>query len=98
MLGVVFTDKFIVQRITDIMWVGEATTQEDARMYRLPRVFASLRLAVTALDRYYDQILQAPDIPTLDPALASDQPHPRFFPYPTKFQGYRTEPMQQMMM
>jgi len=61
-------------------------------MYRLARVFESLRLAVTTLDQYYDQILQAPDIPVLGPALASNQFHPRFFPYPTKFQEYRTEP------
>ena len=75
-----------------MMWVGEATTQEDTRMYRLARVFASLRLAVTALDRYYDQVLQNPDIPDLDLALlAVNRPHPRFFPYPTKFREYRTE-------
>ena len=91
MLGVVFTDKFVVQRITDIKWVGEATTQEDGRVYHLARVFASLRLAVKALDEYYDQVFQAPAIPALGPALASNQPHPRFFPYPTRFHEYRTE-------
>jgi len=68
----------------------EATAQEDGRVYHLARVFASLRLAVEALDQYYDKVFRATDIPALGPALASNQPHPRFFPYPTRFQEYRT--------
>ena len=47
---------------------------------------------MTTLDTYYDQISQAPDIPDLGPALDSVKPHPRFFPYPTKFQEYHPEP------
>ena len=69
------------------MWVGEASIQEDGRLYRLARTFTSLRLALTALDKYYDQIWNDNGIPALEP----DKPHPRLFPYPTKFQEYRTE-------
>jgi len=47
---------------------------------------------VTALDQYYDQVLQTSDIPALGPALTAHQPHPRFFPYPGKFQEYSTGP------
>jgi len=86
-LGVVYTDKFVVQRLTDIKWIGEATTHEDARVYHLARVFASLRLAVAALDKYYDEVSQDPDIP----ALVFNEPHPRFFPHPTKYEEYRAE-------
>ena len=61
-------------------------------MFHLTRVFASLRLAVDALDRYCHEVLQTLDIPALGSALASVSPHPRFFPYPTRFQEYHTEP------
>jgi hypothetical protein len=86
-LGVIFTDKFIVQRLTDIKWVGEASTHEDARVYQLARVFGSLRLSVAELDRYYGQVSKDPTIP----ALIFNEPHPRLFPYPTKFEEYRPE-------
>ena len=69
------------------MWVGEASTQEDGRLYRLARTFTSLRLALAALDNYYDRILNDDSIPALEP----DKPHPRLFPYPTKFQEYRVD-------
>ena len=86
-LGVVFTDKFIVQRLTDIKWLGEATTHEDAHVYRLARVFGSLRLAVRTLDKYYDEVSQDPNVP----ALIFNEPHPRFFPYPKRFKEHCTE-------
>jgi len=39
---------------------------------------------VAALDEYYGQVLQDPNIP----ALVINEPHPRFFPYPTKFEEW----------
>ena len=69
------------------MWVGEASTQEDTRLYQLARIFTSLCRALVALDKYYDQIWNDNSIPALEP----DKPHPRLFPYPTKFQEYRAE-------
>lgn len=80
-LGVVFTEKFVVQRLTDMQWVGEATTHEDRRIYHLARVFESLRLAVATLDEYYDQIARDQNIPPFVP----NKPHPRIFPYPVRF-------------
>ena len=69
------------------MWAGEATTWEDARVYRLSRIFESLRLAVAALDEYYDQVSKDPNIP----ALVDNEPHPRFSPHPTRFREYSAE-------
>ena len=69
------------------MWAGEASTQEDGRLYQLARTFTSLRRALVALDEYYDRILNDNGIPALEP----DKPHPRLFPYPTKFQEYRAK-------
>ena len=86
-LGVVFTDILIVQRLTDIMWAGEATTCEDARVYHLSRVFGSLRHAIAALDKYYDQVSIDENIPP----LVENEPHPRLFPYPTRFKEHSTE-------
>ena len=45
---------------------------------------------MTALDEYYDKIFHSQDIPALGP----NEPHPRFFPYPTKFREYLAEPGQ----
>ena len=86
-LGVAFTDKFIVQRLTDAIWVGEATPHEDGRLHHLARVFHALRLAIETLDKYYDQVSNDQSIPE----LILNEPHPRFFPYPTKFREYSPE-------
>ena len=43
---------------------------------------------MTALDEYYDKVFHSQDIPPLGP----NEPHPRFFPYPTKFREYLAEP------
>jgi len=85
-LGVVYTDKFIVQQLTE-QWVGVSTTHQQARVDHLARVFGSLRLAFAALDKYYDRVSGDPDVPTLVP----DEPHPRFFPHPNRFKEYRAE-------
>ena len=66
------------------MWIGEATPHEEGRLYHLARVFYALRLAVAALDDYYDQISKDEHIPK----LVDNEPHPRFFPYPTEFEEY----------
>ena len=66
------------------MWIGVATPQEEGRLYRLARVFYALRLAIAALDDYYDQISKDEQIPK----LVDNEPHPRLFPYPTEFEEY----------
>ncbi|KAK0480490.1 hypothetical protein EDD18DRAFT_1312325 [Armillaria luteobubalina] len=84
-LGVVWTDKFIVQRLTDLMWLGEARTSEDKRLYKLARVFTALGRCYEILDHYYEDIYDRRDsIKT----LIVDEPHPRFFPYYTSFKRH----------
>jgi hypothetical protein len=48
-LGGVFTDKVIVQRLTDFMWCAHSTTEEDPRVYRLARVLVALRRSIMSL-------------------------------------------------
>ena len=86
MFGAVYTDKFIVQQLIDIPWIGEASVHEDVRAISIARVFTSLRLAVTALDKYYGQVWEDP----YTPIYAPPRPHPRLFPYPTKFDKFPT--------
>ena len=85
-LGVVFTDKFVVQRLYT-EWVGEATPHEEIRLLHLAQVFYALRLAITDLEKYYEQVSKDQSIPP----LLVDKPHPRFFPYPTRFIKYPPE-------
>jgi serine/threonine protein kinase len=80
-LGSVFTDKFIVQRLTDIKWMAHSSTEEDNRVYHNARVFVALRESLTKLQKFY-MALQSPDHP---PPFFTNQPHPRYFPYPTSF-------------
>ena len=64
-----------------------ATTHHQSRVDHLARVFGSLRLALAALREYYDQVSRDSNIPP----LVTNEPHPRFFPYPTRFKEYRAE-------
>ena len=43
-----------------------------------------LRLAITELDSYYEQVSKDQSIPP----LVVNKPHPRFFPHPTRFAEY----------
>ncbi|KAG5639090.1 hypothetical protein H0H81_007034 [Sphagnurus paluster] len=79
-LGAVFTDKFIVQRPTDMMWIGLSSTNEDARTHRFARTIMALRQSLQDLDTHYTEISTA-EIPSLD----GYRPRPRFYPYPTSF-------------
>lgn len=80
-LGGVFTDKIIVQRLTDLMWVGHSSTHEDGRVYRFAKVLSALRTSISQLKTYYNNIhTQKHDL-----QLKSHEAHPRFFPHPTSF-------------
>lgn len=79
-LGGVFTDKVIVQRLTDMMLIAHSATYEDARVYQLAQVLTALRESLLDLETFY-KALSSQDIPQLKP----NEPHPRFFPYPTSF-------------
>ncbi|TDL14986.1 hypothetical protein BD410DRAFT_733325 [Rickenella mellea] len=79
-LGAVFTDKVIVQRLTEMMWIGLSSTSEDTRIHRFARVMMALRQNLPKLRDYYGKI-SATNIPTFKEGF----PHPRFYPYPTSF-------------
>ncbi|KAK0209392.1 hypothetical protein IW262DRAFT_1529157 [Armillaria fumosa] len=84
-LGVVWTDRFIVQRLTDIMWVGEATTYEDAHLYCLSQIFTSLCDCHQTLHTFYDDIKDRTDL-----ELIPHEPHPHYFPYPDSFHKFQS--------
>lgn len=77
-MGGVFTDKFIVQRLTDMKWLAISSTEEDKRVYCNARVFLALRKCINKLQTYYENLDQIPP-------LVPNQPHSRYFPYPTSF-------------
>ncbi|KAJ2932630.1 hypothetical protein H1R20_g4447, partial [Candolleomyces eurysporus] len=79
-MGAVITDKVIVQRLTDMMWLAESSTEEAGRVYRAARVFSALRLSLSKLKEYYEGIAENDKIPPL-----IDSSHPRFYPYPTHY-------------
>ena len=79
-LGGVFTDKVIVQRLTDLMWCAHSTTEEDPRVYRLARVLVALRRSIHELEKFYKEISDPKN-----PPLTPGHTHPRFYPYPTSF-------------
>ncbi|KAF9643344.1 hypothetical protein BDM02DRAFT_3104572 [Thelephora ganbajun] len=85
-LGVIHTDKFIVQQLADV-YIGEATTHEDTRAFHVAKVFTSLRDARATLDKYYEGILRQ-ETSSTSPQQGPPTPRRCFFPYPTKFREY----------
>jgi len=79
-LGAVFTDKIIIQRLGDMMWFAHSSTEEDHRVYRLSRNLTALRRSLLSLQGYYKDI-GSPKFPLLE----HGRPHPRFYPYPISF-------------
>ena len=77
-LGAVFTDRFIVQALTDLMPCMEATIYSADRTHRLAKVFTALSSARRSLEEYYMKFLRTEPEPP--PNL-----NRRFFPYPTSF-------------
>jgi hypothetical protein len=55
-LGAVFTDRYIVQRLTSLKWLGMARVFEDGHLYHIARVFECLRGALRELDGFYDRL------------------------------------------
>ncbi|KAF8965900.1 hypothetical protein BDZ97DRAFT_1729574 [Flammula alnicola] len=77
-LGGVFTDQIIVQRLTDLMWVGHSSTEEDGRVYRFARVVHALRESLLQLQSYYTDIGKTASF-EIGPR------HSRYYPHPTSF-------------
>ncbi|KAJ3511266.1 hypothetical protein NLJ89_g4197 [Agrocybe chaxingu] len=80
-MGSVLTDKVIVQRLTDMMWLSQSSSEEAERMYKVARVLSALRKCLKALTEYYRET--APRIPP----VTKGSPHPRFYPYPSSYQS-----------
>jgi len=77
-MGGVFTDKIIVQRLTDMKWIALSSTEESERARNLAKVLVALRKCIEKLrEFYFDQLNLPPFVP--------DKPHPRYFPYPKSF-------------
>ncbi|KAJ6468738.1 hypothetical protein C8R45DRAFT_1017459 [Mycena sanguinolenta] len=74
-LGAVLTDKCIVQRLTDFMWLGSGAVLTDSKQcLRVARVLHSLTRSLGHLRNYYVTL------------TSSNDPEPsRFFPSPTSF-------------
>jgi len=62
-----------------MMWMVCSSTEEDDRIYHNARILVALRECLKKLREFYK---------TLDstyPPFIPNQPHPRYFPYPTSF-------------
>jgi hypothetical protein len=71
-LGAAFTDKWIVQRLTDFIWVGLSATLDEPHYNRVARIMDSLRRNVWKLHDYYSGLDVVATIP--------NGLHPRYFP------------------
>jgi len=71
-------DRFIVQCLTDMKWMGLSSTEEDKWVYDNARVLIALRKCLLKLQSFYTTLQ---DVPPWIP----NESHPRYFPYPTTF-------------
>ncbi|TDL19319.1 hypothetical protein BD410DRAFT_727414 [Rickenella mellea] len=78
-LGGVFTDRFIVQRLTPMEWFAHSSTKEDGRVYHLTRVLIAFRECIHDLETFYRS-----EVPKLR-ALEAGHAHPRFYPFSNTF-------------
>ena len=94
LLGGVYTDKFIIQRLTELTWTGYSSTYEDMRVYWLARIFNALRMCFNDLAKYYEILNQEKFAPSdyfvWNPRLQNQTGLDKFvkgrlFPYPQIF-------------
>jgi hypothetical protein len=78
-MGSVFTDKIIVQRLTDLKWMALSSTHEDSRVYHNAKILVALRACVEELRGYYQTVDAS------SPTFLPNRPHPRYYPYPSSF-------------
>jgi hypothetical protein len=71
-LGAIFTDKVVVQRLTDFVWVGTDTTLNEKNCYRVSHILHSLGRSLRSLSNYYLSL-------TLD-HIETPELHPRYLP------------------
>jgi hypothetical protein len=70
-LGAVFTDKVVVQRLSDFIWVGTSASLNEAQCRRIAHILYSLRQNIVKLRDYYLAVQVGP----IDRPLLS-----RYFP------------------
>ncbi|CAA7260909.1 unnamed protein product [Cyclocybe aegerita] len=80
-MGSVLTDKVIVQRLTDMMWLSQSSSEEAERIYKVARVLSALRKCLKTLTEYYRET-----VPRIPP-ITKGSPHPRFYPNPSSYKG-----------
>ena len=80
-LGAVFTDRPIVQRLTDMLWMGNSTTHREEQLLHLAHVFLALHDSIQNLSDYYTAVATDQKMQAFN--RNSNDPHPRFFPYVT---------------
>ncbi|KAG5653608.1 hypothetical protein H0H81_011980 [Sphagnurus paluster] len=86
-LGGVYTDRAIIQRLTDMLWIGQSSTHQDNRVRHLARVLLAVRESVRELADFYRNDI--PSIPTFNKNRL-DIAYSRFYPYAKSFhQGER---------
>ena len=88
-LGAVITDRYIVQRLTGLEWIGMGHTFEDKNLYRVAQIFSSIHKALRELEDFYDELEKQ------DLKLVKGEPHPRFFPYHTTFTDYESKAIEE---
>ena len=71
-LGAIFTDKVVVQRLTDFIWVGTDTTLNERHCYRVARILYSLGRGIRKLNEYY--------VGVKPNSIGKPELHPRYFP------------------
>ncbi|KAF9265103.1 hypothetical protein L218DRAFT_943337 [Marasmius fiardii PR-910] len=70
-LGGVFTNQFIVQRLTHMLWIAPSTSHDDQRVRELGRVLRALKNGLDTLQTFYKNLVEAPPLfgperPTLE--------------------------------
>lgn len=81
-LGAVLTEKCIVQRLTDLIWIPAHSTIDPDQCLRVARIMHALRESVTQLRDWYDNIFKRQE-PLYD--ISRPVRHSRFFPTPDTY-------------
>lgn len=72
-LGAIWTNKIVVQRLTDYIWLGSSTALNEPQIRRNARIFHALGQNLKRLESYYASLKIPPCSPT-------DSSHPRYHP------------------
>ncbi|KAG2030090.1 hypothetical protein BDR03DRAFT_879240 [Suillus americanus] len=81
-LGAVFTEKYIVQRLTDFIWIPAHSALDDDQFLRIWRVLHALRESVARLTDWYKCVLECNE-PPYD--ASNPTVRPRFYPTPDTY-------------